>query len=121
MVMLLGMIVAGGAVATRATGEPGVAMTVLIVILVIVLPIIAFAAVAVCFAAFTTQIVVIEGAGYMGALQRNWTLLRGRFWALVFGAIGIALIVMALRFAVEGSVELALTAFVYTWMPASPL
>lgn len=69
--------------------------------------------------AFVTQIVVVEGLGYWKAIQRNWQLVLGKLPRVFGGIVLMFFISFVLVVSLAGSVELAMSAFVYPWLHVS--
>lgn len=69
--------------------------------------------------AFVTQIVVVEGLGYWKAIQRNWQLVLGKLPRIFGGIVLMFLITAVLLVSLAGSLELAMSAFVYPWLHVS--
>jgi hypothetical protein len=114
-------VIGAAALAAGQSGEPGAVILTVAVILMFVLPFLAFIAMAICFAVFSTQVVVLEGNGYSGALSRNWSLLRGRFWQPFWFTVLLTVLVFGLHIALQESVEFLLGLSLYSWMPLSHL
>ncbi|HXG23314.1 MAG TPA: hypothetical protein VNJ09_02070, partial [Chthonomonadales bacterium] len=69
--------------------------------------------------AFVTQIVVVEGLGYWKAIQRNWQLVLSKLPRIFGGIVLMFLISVVLVVSLAGSLELAMSAFVYPWLLVS--
>jgi hypothetical protein len=109
------------AVAVTGSGQPSQTLSVIIVLAMFLLPMIAVVAFAVSLALFLVQVVVVEGGGYMSAFQRNWLLVKGRFWSTLGFALMLGVLTNALVLALAGSVELGLNFLVFSWLPVSSL
>ncbi len=119
--IILSLIMAAVVGASGGSGDTAQALATTMIVASIILIFLVEIAVIAWAGIFSTHAVAIEGAGYMKAMQRNWNLLRGRFWAPFWTGGLLVLLIFGMQAAIEGSLDLLLGLSVYNWMPVSHL
>jgi hypothetical protein len=121
--MALAILFAGAILAAGISG-PGPdsqALGIIIGFIMIIVPTVFISGVIVSLGLFLVQIVVVEGGGYVSALQRNWMLIKGRFWSSLGFSFMLIILTYSLTFALAGSIELGLDLAVFSWLQTSSL
>ena len=119
--IVMALIVGVFAAATTGGGRLGETASIAIGLIAILVPGVLVAGFVAGLALFTVQIVVIEGGGYLSAFQRNWQLVKGRFWPTLGFALMLLVFTNAMSLAIAGSVNKSLDFLLYSWMPVSSL